>query len=305
MWQPDFYTPANGVPYAQHHRVSAMTALIMTGGQFNLHTAGLARACPVTLRRYMQRMVNEGHFSPREHTGGPEPALGEDDALFLWLWTMQFPATSCKEAMTAISMFRGVTISESTVCREWARLGLSRKIMICYSTHWQEWPREHESRSRSSSSSRRCCWRPGGKVQQARGRAAARRCVAAREEGRMGGEAEGWGGGERPARQHRLAWNGACELCTRRIRERVMCTLTCWSRSMHVRVAGARSRDLRQHCCCVLNYATRLPSPHIITPSIAYLGVAARALAAAARTARATSGVNSNTNTYDEYLSLI
>ena len=128
----------------------------------------------------------------------------------------------------------------------------------------------------------------------------------AREEGRMGGEAEGWGGGERPARQHRLAWNGACELCTRRIRERVMCTLTCWSRSMHVRAARARSRALRQHCCCVLNYATRL-SPHIITPSIslAHLGVAARALAAAARTARATSGINRNTNTYDECLSLI
>ena len=39
MWQPDFYTSANGVPYEHYHRVSAMTALIMSGGQFNLHTA--------------------------------------------------------------------------------------------------------------------------------------------------------------------------------------------------------------------------------------------------------------------------
>ena len=108
MWQSDLYTSTKGVPYAQHHRVSAMTALIMSGGKFNLQTAGLARACPNTLRNYMRRLVNEGHFRPREHTGGPEPTLDEDDALFLWLWTMQFPATSRKEALAGISMFRGV-----------------------------------------------------------------------------------------------------------------------------------------------------------------------------------------------------
>ena len=103
-------------------------------------------------------------------------------------WRAVQPAHG-KEALTAISMFRGVTISESTVCREWARLGLSRTVMVCYSTHWQEWQREHENRSRSSSSSRRCCWRPGGKVQQARGRAAAQACGGARRgaDGRRGG----------------------------------------------------------------------------------------------------------------------
>ena len=56
----------------------------------------------------MRGLVDEGHFSPREHKGGPEPALDEDGALFLWLWTMQFPATSRKEALAGISMFRGV-----------------------------------------------------------------------------------------------------------------------------------------------------------------------------------------------------
>ena len=59
--------------------------------------------------------------------------MDEDDALFLWCWTMAFPEVMRDEAQVALQMFRGVTVSLPTISREWQRLGLSRGVMTWYS----------------------------------------------------------------------------------------------------------------------------------------------------------------------------
>ena len=100
-----FFQPAIGVPYSKSHRISAIGALIRSGSVINASSAGLACACPSTLYRYMKKMVDEGHFRPREHTGGPERKLTQQGALFLWLWTMAVPEASCDESATALQMF--------------------------------------------------------------------------------------------------------------------------------------------------------------------------------------------------------
>ena len=52
--------------------------------------------------------------------------------MFLGLWTLRFPSTSGAEAAAALRLFRGVTVSTSTLYREWQRIGMPRKLMKRY-----------------------------------------------------------------------------------------------------------------------------------------------------------------------------
>ena len=110
-----------------------MLALAAFDGKVVVDSCFAARASPRTLFRWVKRLRDEGHFRPREHSGGPARKMDEDDALFLWCWTMAFPAVMRDEAAMALQMFRSVTVSLPTTSREWKRLGLSRGVMAWYS----------------------------------------------------------------------------------------------------------------------------------------------------------------------------
>ena len=57
------------------------------------------------------------------------------------MFYLAFPTTYLYEAQAAVELFRGVTVSVSTVWRELDRLGLTRKAMKYYSTERREWSR--------------------------------------------------------------------------------------------------------------------------------------------------------------------
>ena len=139
-WRESFFVSANGVPYSESHRVSAMNAMLTHGGSVRA-SARDARCSPSTLCRYVKRYAREGSFSARKHTGGQASSLSAEDAHFLHMFYLAFPTTYLYEAQAAVELFRGVTVSVSTVWRELDRLGLTRKAMKYYSTERREWSR--------------------------------------------------------------------------------------------------------------------------------------------------------------------
>ena len=81
-WRESFFVSANGVPYSESHRVSAMNAVLTHGGSFRA-SARDARCSPSTLCRYVQRYAREGNFGARERTGGQTCTLSAADSHFL------------------------------------------------------------------------------------------------------------------------------------------------------------------------------------------------------------------------------
>ena len=108
-----------------------MLALAAFDGKVAMDSCFAARASPRTLFRWVKRLEDEGHFRPREHSDVPARKMNEDDALFLWCWTMAFPEVMRDEAQVALQMFRGVTVSLPTISREWQRLQGCHDMVLC------------------------------------------------------------------------------------------------------------------------------------------------------------------------------
>ena len=115
-WKPPFFVSVKGNPYAKHHRMSAMLALVACDGKIDMDAANAARASPRTLFRWAERLKTEGHFRPRKHSGGPERKMDEDDALFLWCWTMAFPAVMRDELRSAARVSRNCSHDPTAPC---------------------------------------------------------------------------------------------------------------------------------------------------------------------------------------------
>ena len=128
-WRPfEDFVDSRGHPHALAVR---RNVLKMKG---SVQSVAKARGvCPQSVRDFRALLQHGGDLQPLPRSGGPSFKLSADDAYALYLYTVLVTDASREECCCFLLVFRHVAVSESTISKEWKRLGISRKMMKYYS----------------------------------------------------------------------------------------------------------------------------------------------------------------------------
>ena len=101
-------------------------------------TAGMSRAealhifqiSQATLTRYLKQYRNGGNLTPRPHAGGPSLAIPYAQHQALSDLVAADPDATLAQLCDAWAKQTGVRVSQATMCRTLATIGLSRKKRV-------------------------------------------------------------------------------------------------------------------------------------------------------------------------------